>query len=81
MHILLFVLWMATIIGRMASASLLKRQGFAAGCNPYHLDGTVLRGTCTKKDGTTTNSALELNQCIANNSGHLVVSLCISAHY
>jgi hypothetical protein len=78
MHLSLFILWTATTTGLMTSALLAKRQGFAAGCNPYVLDGTVLRGTCTKEDGTTASSSLELNQCIGNSFGDLVVSLCVS---
>jgi hypothetical protein len=78
MRLQLYVLPMATFASFLISAQIIsKRQGFAAACNPYTLDGTVLHGTCAADDKQTKTTSLDLNQCIGNAFGGLAVSLYV----
>jgi hypothetical protein len=79
MRLQLCVLSMAIFATFLISAQTIsKRQGFAAACNPYTLDGTVLHGTCATDDKQTMTTSLDLNQCIGNAFGGLAVSFSVA---
>ncbi|EGN95706.1 hypothetical protein SERLA73DRAFT_186886 [Serpula lacrymans var. lacrymans S7.3] len=50
---------------------VISTSGFAASCSNIQLSGSVLDATCVTDSGSTTATAIDLNNCVANYDGNL----------